>query len=314
MNDTKRITEGALMTGVYLLLLLVIIFMPIWLGPVLLFTLPVPFIFYSYRHNWKSGALMFIAALLFTLLFGPVFSMFTLLAGVGGVFLGGALHNKQSSLEAWAAGSVGFSIGTAGIYLASQLLFGVNWGEQIRNSLNDALARTDNMLSNMLGGENTEEQLGAVEELVEFLPDIIPSILVMTGIVFAFVSQWLAYKVINRVEQKQFRFPPFKEFKLPTAVLWYYFFALILTYIPTEEEGMLYLGAINVFTLAGGLLVLQGFSFIFYYAEVKKWSKTIPAVIVVICLLLPQILLYLVRILGIIDIGFSLRERIQRKK
>ncbi|ASF41374.1 hypothetical protein CEH05_20265 [Halobacillus halophilus] len=314
MNDTKRITEGALMTGVYLLLLLVIIFMPIWLGPVLLFTLPIPFIFYSYRHGWKAGALMFIAALLFTLLFGPVFSMFTLLAGIGGVFLGGALYNKQSSLEAWAFGSVGFSIGAAGIYLASQLLFGVNWGEQISTSLNDAFTRTNNMLPGMLGGENTEASLEALRETVEFLPDIIPSILVMTGIVFAFISQWLTYKVINRVDKKQFRFPPFKEFKLPTAVLWYYFFALVLTYIPTNEEGLLYLGSINVYTLAGSLLVLQGFSFIFYYAEVKKWSKAIPVVIVVICLLLPQILLYLVRILGIIDIGFSLRERIKGKK
>lgn len=257
---------------------------------------------------------MFTAALLFTLLFGPVFSMFTLLAGVGGVFLGGALYNKQSSLEAWAFGSVGFSIGAAGIYLASQLLFGVNWGEQISTSLDEAFTRTNNMLPGMLGGENTEASLEALRETVEFLPDIIPSILVMTGIVFAFISQWLTYKVINRVDKKQFRFPPFKEFKLPTAVLWYYFFALILTYIPTNEEGLLYLGSINVYTLAGSLLVLQGFSFIFYYAEVKKWSKAIPVVIVVICLLLPQILLYLVRILGIIDIGFSLRERIKGKK
>ncbi|SFF65280.1 Uncharacterized conserved protein YybS, DUF2232 family [Halobacillus alkaliphilus] len=314
MNDTKRITEGALMTGVYLLLLLVIIFMPMVIAPVLLFTLPVPFIFYSYRHNWKAGALMFTAALLFTLLFGPAFSMFTLLAGVGGVFLGGALHNKQSSLEAWAFGSIGFSIGAASIYMISQLLFEVSWGEQIRSSMNEALTRTDTMLLRVLGGENTEEQLEPVREMIDFLPDIIPSILVMIGIAFAFISQWLTFKVINRVEQKKLRFPPFKEFKLPTAVLWYYFFALILTYFPTDEEGLLYLGSINVFTLAGSLLVLQGFSFIFYYAEVKKWSKAIPAVIAVICLLLPQILLYLVRILGIIDIGFSLRERIKGKK
>lgn len=314
MNDTKRITEGALMTGVYLLLLLVIIFTPSIIGAILLFALPVPFIFYSYRYNWKPGVLVLIASLIFTALFATVFSLpATMFAGIGGIFLGSSLHKKRAPYETWAVGSVGFSIGLLSVYLSTQLLFGMNWSEEIRNSLTQAFNLTESMFGSFLSGEN-QEQLDVLRESIDMLPDLIPSALVTVGIMLAFVAQWLSYKVINRLERKNYRFPAFDQLKLPTAILWYYFIALILNYIVSAEDGVLYLAVINVFVLTGFLLVIQGFSFIFYYAKKKKWSMAIPIVIVVFSLLFPQLLLYLVRILGIIDLGFSLRERIQEKK
>ncbi|RWZ54705.1 DUF2232 domain-containing protein [Halobacillus fulvus] len=313
MNNSRRITEGALMTGVYLLLLLVIIFLPI-AGALLMLALPVPFIFYSYRHGGKAGALMLVATLIFTVVFATVFSLpATLLAGVGGLFLGAALHKNRSAYETWAQGSIGFIIGLLGVYLSTQLFFGVNWTEEIRNSLNEGFTMTENLLGGLMSSEQSELQLEAVREQVNTLPDIIPSVLVISGIIIAFISQWISFKVINRVEKKKLRFPPFREFKLPTSLLWYYLIAMVLMLI-VGEEGTLYLAAINIFTLTGLLIVLQGFSFIFYYADKKKWSKAIPILLIVFSFLLPQILLYLVRILGIIDLGFSLRERVQEKK
>lgn len=315
MNDTKRITEGALMTGVYLLLLLVIIFIPSLIGALLLLTLPVPFVFYSYRHGWKAGGLMLAASLIFTVLFATVFSLpATILAGLGGIFLGSALHKKQSPYEAWAMGSIGFVVGLLAIYLTTQLLFGMSWTEEIRTTLNESFAMTENMMSGFMTDEQSAAQMDALREQLNRLPDLIPSILVMFGISFAFISQWLTYKVINRVERKRHYFPKFQEFKLPTSILWYYFFSMIFMYMVSEESGIYYLAVFNVFTLTGALLVLQGFSFLFYYARQKKWPKAIPVIVVVVSFLLPQILLYLVRILGIIDIGFTLRERIQEKK
>ncbi|ARI75552.1 YybS family protein [Halobacillus mangrovi] len=315
MNNTKRITEGALMTGIYLLLLLVIIFLPGIIGSILLFTLPVPFVFYSYRHGWKAGLLMFVASIIFTTLFATVVSLpVTLLAGVGGLFLGGAMHKERSPYETWAIGSVGFIIGIVGIYLVTQLFFGINWMDQIRESLNQAFTMTENMFGGMLQGEDSEQQLELIREQINRLPDIVPSILAITGISFAIVSQWLTYKLINRIENKKFKFATFRNFRLPTSVLWYYFVAMIVHYVTIEGNGIFYLAAINVFTLTGILIALQGFSFIFFYAHMKKWSKAIPAVAIVLSLLLPQILLYLVRILGIIDIGFPLRKRVEEKK
>ncbi|WP_431802195.1 YybS family protein [Halobacillus andaensis] len=314
MNDTRKITEGALMTGSYLLLLLIILFTPGFIGSFFLFILPVPFIFYSYRHGWKPGLLMLAAAMVFSFIFATVFSLpVTLLSGIGGLFLGGAMFKKRSAYETLAAGSLGFIIGLVAVYLISQLFFGLNWADEIRTAIGDAFSTTEGLMNTFGGSEGAEEQLTALQEQFTALPDYLPSILAILGLVYAFISQWLSYKVINRVEGKKFHFPAFRNFNLPISVLWYYFFALIFTFIFNDSDNIWHLAAINVFTLAGAFLVLQGFAFIFYYTHVKEKSKALPILAIVGSLLFPTILLYLVRILGIIDLGFSLRERLQNK-
>ncbi|WP_163527899.1 YybS family protein [Halobacillus ihumii] len=315
MNDTRRITEGALMTGIYLLVLLLILFLPGIIGSILILTLPIPFVFYTYRHGWKPGGLMLVAVTIFASLFATVFSLpVTLLTGIGGIFVGASMNNKRSAYETWAMGSIGFIIGLVAIYLMSQVLFGVSWTEQIQAALDEAFTITEGMLGTVGGGEQTEEQLEGLRQQMETLPDLIPSILAILGIFYAFISQWASYKLINRVEGKKFHFPAFRNFTLPTSVLWYYFFALIFNFIFAAGDGIGYLAAINVFTLTGALLVVQGIAFIAFYSHVKQKTKALPIIAVIGCVLLPTILLYLVRILGIIDIGFSLRERLQAKK
>ncbi len=301
------------MAGIYLILLLLSLYMPI-IGPFMIFVLPVPFAYYAHRHGWKPGALVFLVALIFSLLFATVISPVTLLAGIGGLFLGGAMHKKRGSYETLAIGSVGFIIGIVLLFLATQFVFDVNWIDDFNNNLEEGVTSAENLLSGVMDEEQVEQQIAAMREQIAFLPDIMPSILAMTGIVLAFLNQWITYKVINRVEKKSYRFVSFKNFRLPSAVLWYYLIALILNLIVGDGGGLLYLAAINIFTLTGTLIVIQGFSFVFFYAGVKKWSKAIPVVLIVFTLLLPQLMLYLVRILGIIDLGFPLRERLGETK
>ncbi|WP_082232013.1 YybS family protein [Halobacillus massiliensis] len=314
MNDTRKITEGALMTGAYLLLLLIILFTPI-VGSFLIFVLPIPFIFYSYRHGFKVGMLMMVAAIVFTLVFATVFSLpATLMAGIGGLFVGEAMHKKRSAYETWASGSLGFIIGLVSVFLITQLLFGMNWMDEIQTALDESFSMAENMMGAFGSSEEVQQQLTGMEEQIRALPDYLPSILAIMGILIAFISQWVSYKVINRVEGKKFYFPSFRHYNLPVSVLWYYFFALIFSYVFAESNNIWYLAAINVYTLTGVFLVLQGFAFLFYYVHIKGQSKALPIVVIAGSLLFPTIVMYLIRILGIIDIGFSLRQRLEPKK
>jgi len=70
-------------------------------------------------------------------------------------------------------------------------------------------------------------------------------------------------------------------------------------------------GAQNLLMIVGIALMLQGFSFIFYFAHIKRIAKAVPILIVIATILFPGILLYFIRILGIIDIGFRLRGRLK---
>ncbi|MBM7552181.1 YybS family protein [Thalassobacillus pellis] len=314
MMGSRQITEGALMTGLYLILLLINVFVP-FIGAVVFFVLPVPFILYSYRHGWKPGLTMLIVAAILSSLFATIYSLpVTLMIGSGGLFVGAAMHRKRSAYETWAAGTVGFTLGIVSLFLITQLLFDINWIEEIRTLLDESFSMTEQMMKNFMGSsETSDEQLQALREQIRQFPDIIPSLFAIMGIAMAFLSQWIGYKIINRIDQQNFHFTKFRNYKLPTAVLWYYFLGMIASWMFTESDNMIYIAGLNIFIVTGLLIALQGFAFIFYYAYVKKLSKAVPIISVVITILFPGLLLYLIRILGIIDIGFSLRERIKGK-
>ncbi|MEH7584161.1 DUF2232 domain-containing protein, partial [Priestia megaterium] len=109
--------------------------------------------------------------------------------------------------------------------------------------------------------------------------------------------------------------PPFREFKLPKSILWYYLIALILSFpsFNIEQGTFMYVAIINIVMGLQMLVVLQGISFIFYFSHQKGYAKAIPIVVTILALIIP-IILQIVRILGIIDLGFNLRKQLDTKK
>ncbi|MFD1019431.1 YybS family protein [Thalassobacillus hwangdonensis] len=316
MKDSRQITQGALMIGIYLIVLLMNIFIP-YIGIVLFFALPLPFIVYSYRHGLKPGLIMLVAATILGSLFGTVFSLpLTLMVGIGGLCIGTALHRKRSPYETWAIGSVGFIIGLVLVFLLTQVLFGVNWIEEVKTMMDESFMITENIMQQMPGDtEEVGQQIDAMKEQINRFPIYLPSIFALMGIFFALISQWVGYKAINRLENKRLGFTKFRNFQLPVSLLWYYFIAMLLEMATNnQQDGTLYLAATNVFTLTGVLIALQGIAFLFYYVHAKGKSKALPITAIVLTVLIPDLGLYLVRILGIIDIGFSLRNRLKETK
>lgn len=310
MQGSKRLTEGALLTALYIGLLLVTFFIP-FVELFTLFILPVPFIVYASRYGIKPGSLVLIAAVVISAMFATVFSIpMTLLMGAGGLAIGHGIYNQKNPYEIWARGTVGYVIGFLFIYLITQWLFQVDWAKEMDNILQSSLSLT----KDLMGPMGTDGQFELIQQQLDQIPYLIPSGLALTSIILAFVSQWFGYKVINRFEKKKLAFPRFDELNLPTAIIWYYLFSIIAMWIVPEQGSIWNQAAVNVYTLTGILVTLQGLSFIFYFARTKKLSKAVPIGAIVAILLLPLLLLNLVRILGIIDLGFRLRERLKPKE
>ncbi len=60
------------------------------------------------------------------------------------------------------------------------------------------------------------------------------------------------------------------------------------------------------------LMVFQGYSFMFYFFHQKGMSKSSSIVIAILAFIIP-IMLYIVGILGIMDLGLDLRKRLEIK-
>lgn len=313
MNQSKTLTDGALLTALYIVLLLVTMFVPL-VEIVAMFLLPVPFIIFASKYDWKPSLLMLAVALALSSIFPTLFSVpATILMGLGGIMIGSSIYKQLSPYETLARGTFGFIVGLVFIFVISQLVFDVNIVQEVDTMIDQSLNMSKDMMDQLGFANMAEDQLAIVEQQIEMFKNLIPVGIAIAAVVLALISQWAAYKVINRLENKNYRFPAFRNLTLPVSLIWIYFFVLILTLFELDQNGIVFLAVNNVLALTGFLMMIQGFSFIFYYAHRKNMSKALPVWSIIFALLLPP-LLNLVRLLGIIDLGFRLRDRISQNK
>src|SRR5690625_2410128 len=110
MSQSKKITDGALLMAIYIVLLIMSVFIPVFIL-IGLFILPIPFIIYASRYNWKPTLLIIVLALVLSLLFATIVSLpLTLIASLGGLAIGPAIYNKDTSHQTRAQATLGFII------------------------------------------------------------------------------------------------------------------------------------------------------------------------------------------------------------
>lgn len=310
MIRAKAITEGAILIALYMILLLVSLYIP-FISMITIFTLGLPFVIYTYRHSFKQAILFLFVALMITyLVAGIMFTPTTFVFGTAGMVIGFVSVKGKSAFSVLISGSLAFLVDFVLLYVASILFFQINIAEQVKKMLVQSISMAEKMM-NATGGQ-LGSQVDQLYKLVDMLVYIIPFGLIFSAIVFALITQILANKVMKRLQAKIPTFPPFHDWRFPQSLLWYYLIVMVLTFFKFEEGSMLYVIVINAFLLLEMVMVIQGLILIFYVSHVKQWKKAIPVTITIFTLLIP-VLLYIVRFLGIIDIGFDLRKRIRKK-
>ncbi|GAB3797861.1 YybS family protein [Virgibacillus kimchii] len=314
MNQSKRVTDGALLMAIFILLMLITVFVP-FISLFSLFLLPVPIVLFASRYDWKSAALMVVATIILSMLLATLASLpIAVMMALGGVLIGNAIYINASAYDTWARGTLGFVAGLLFAFVFAQLIFQVNLLEQLEQTMNESLEMTGNMMGQFGVQEQMEETQAMMQDMIGVMIDLFPVFLAGTAVLLALISQWVSYKIINRVERKDYRFPPFRQLRFPISLIWVYFVAFILSFLVAEPGSTLYIAVQNMFVLVGLLLAVQGFSFIFFYAHHKNMSKALPVISIILTVLFPMIFLYLIRIIGIIDLGFGLRDRLADKK
>ncbi|MFB5663502.1 YybS family protein [Alteribacillus sp. HJP-4] len=312
MQRTKRLTEGAVLSGLYIVLLLLVLFIP-FLGTILLWFLPLPFIIYVVRHGLKPGLLMFTVTLLLSILIGAGIGLpFTLLAGAGGVTAGTLIHMKKEALLVLAGTSIANISALTLLYAGSVLILDIDPLSVMQDIMRDSVTQAESMLGAM--GQEPSENLDMFNEMITQVGYMGPLIIAFTGIAFAGLSQGIAHIVLRRLKTPAEPFPPFREWNFPRSLLWYYLITSIIFYIGMEEEGSpLFIVVWNLFPLLETAMAIQGFSVVFYYCYKKSITKAVPIIMLISGLVLPIILLF-ARILGIIDLGFHLKKRMETDK
>src|SRR5699024_1379142 len=199
-------------------LLLIAMFVPAAIL-VAIFLLPVPFVLYASRYDWKPSLLMFAVAILFTLLFATYLSLpITILVGIAGIMIVSAIHHGLSPYEPWGRGAIGFIAGLVLVFLFMQFILQVNLINVLNEMFDESMEMSQDIIGQFGLANQAEDQLALIQEQMSMVMDLIPVGLAFVAIALAFITQWVSYKIMNRLENKQLKFPPFRSLRFTAPI------------------------------------------------------------------------------------------------
>ncbi|MFC0273079.1 YybS family protein [Metabacillus herbersteinensis] len=310
MKKAHVLTEGAILLALFTLFLLITLYVPI-IGGLLMFVLPLPFILFTIRHGVKLSLTLLIGGILLTILVGSLVALpLAIICAICGIVMG-YFYEKNQSSGAIIGGAIAFLISIVLVYIAAVAFFSFDPFQEAIALFKNSSEQSQSLLSS-LGQEANKEAINEFEEQLANMQYLIPSIIASIAALFPFLFHVVSVPIMRRLNIKVNSIKPFREWMLPKSLIWYYLGVSLFMFIKLEPGSFGHLAVYNIFYILQLLLVIQGISFVFYYTYVKKLSKTLPIIVVISSLFLP-IILYLVRILGIIDLGFSMRERLTKK-
>ncbi|MCC3358994.1 YybS family protein [Bacillus sp. REN16] len=309
MKNAKILTEGAMLLAVYSVLLLLTLYIPI-LGFVLSFILPIPFILFTVKYRVKQSLLFILIAFLLSGLLGSVFGIIhTLMFGISGILLGELISRGRSGIELFLGSCLSYLFSIVILYVIAVLVLQIDVFDMIRESSRESFAMAESIMR-ATGGEVNKEAIAQLEESIDMMQYMIPSMFVLIAMFLAFVTVVAMKPVLVRLQVKMNPFPPFREITFPKSILWYYLLILLFSFVEMEKGTFGYTAFLNLFFVLQMFMVVQGLAFIYYFCHQKGITKAVPVVLTI----LTPFLLYIIRILGIIDLGFQLRNRISGKK
>ncbi|OZM56584.1 hypothetical protein CIB95_10165 [Lottiidibacillus patelloidae] len=307
MKNQRIITEGALLLSIFIVLLLFTIFVPL-LGMLSIWALPIPFILYTVRHGLKAGIFLLVGTLLLTLAVGLIMSMpLAIMFASSGLVIGYLLKRKLSSFVVLVGSTLTYITNILLIYVISIVIFDLNIVDSIEKMSSDSIKTAEEIMVAI--GQENKDVIIAYENAMEVAIYIIPSLIIMTGILFSIITILVAKPIVKRFYSELPDAKPFREWNFPKSIIWYYIIVILLSFMQLEVGSSLYLVVINLQVLLELVLMIQGFTLIYFYFHAKGSGKGIPIAITVFAILFAP-LLSIIRILGIIDLGFELKAKI----
>lgn len=313
MKNVHKLTEGAVLLAAFAVLMLITMYVPV-LGLVSNLFLAVPFILFGVKNTRLYSFVFLIAAILLSLIVGTLLAIpLTFTYGLTGLVIGQLIKEKKSRISSFITATLVFLATILIQFGASIVFFNINFIKDSINLLRDSLNQSRGIIEG-IGQGSGEKVIQQFEQSLVLLETITPSLFVLIALVGVLLIEVVSFPIVKRFGIEISNWKPFREMVLPKSILWYYLLAMLASFILNPEEGSYwYTALINLGFLLQLLLILQGLSLVFYFCHRKGMSKAVPITIIVFTFLIP-IFLSIVRILGIIDLGFELRKRLEKSE
>lgn len=149
-----------------------------------------------------------------------------------------------------------------------------------------------------------------VRQISHLTVQMIPMTLIISSFVIAVITHSIARPILNSMGYAVPKLKPARDWRLPRSFIWYYLAGVLIQLIFSgSESGFMLMIAANLLPLLRIGFMIQAIGFFFFVADVYKWNKALP-----ILLAIPVIMFPPLRIIGIIDLVFPLRDYVTKSK
>ncbi|CDZ99284.1 hypothetical protein BN1050_00024 [Metalysinibacillus saudimassiliensis] len=310
MPSTKNqsLVYGAVMTALFVILLFMTAFIPV-VSFFTAFITPLPLMWYGAKFDRKQTLLVGVVAILLgSLLGGIVIVPAALSFAVIGVVVGIAIQSNYSKIGLLMTTGLTVLAITVVMYVALMQFLAIDVITEMLATTRESYLKMNEAFLTTSGKEAMSE--ADIDKLIMMLEALIPALLTLSSFLMAFIMLSVSLPILQRLGIKVPKFSPFKDMRLPRAVLWYYLVVVTVKLFANPEVGStLYTVTYNFDVILSVLLVLQAFSLIQYYLASRGMSSVVG---IIICVLLLPLFPLLV-LVGVLDLGMDIRTFITNK-
>ncbi|MBT2293288.1 DUF2232 domain-containing protein [Paenibacillus albidus] len=258
----------------------------------------------------KQFILHLLPVLLIVSLITPMYLIIVAYFILPALIMGRWYKKRASALSTILAGTITI----IGEFLLLLLLGKALFNFDLSSYVNDVLQLVTSPLSDF-GSTNpllsdmsiTSEE---VRQISYMTVQMIPMTMIVTSFLIAVITHSIVRPILNSMEYAVPRLAPAREWRLPRSFIWYYLLGVMiqLLFSGANSNFMLMISA-NLLPLLRIGFMIQAIGFFFFVAHEQKWNKIVPILLAVPIILLPPL-----RIIGIIDLVFPLRELVTKSK
>lgn len=275
MNNRVRLVQASIIVAIGILLSLITMYVPML--SILSLLIPVPYAMIATVTNNKYSFLA-LAATFFILMFmvNPLYSIsICVMSVLPGIAIGAMAksHLNQGEVnkfEPLYAGIIAVVISTIIFVIIASIVFKTN----IIENFTAMIKETINMQLEILksAGISLKQDIN-INNIVEFVTNLLPTILFLQAIIVAFIAYYIEVFILKRIRIVNLPLPKFADFYLPgnavTASLIMYMLVLFIDLIGINIYTDLIM--LNLQLVFNFMFIIQGISVCMYFF--RKWIK-----------------------------------------
>jgi len=289
-----------------LLLLLLSLLTP--LSVLSIFFMMIPGVILYASLSVKSFILHLVPVAIILVMVHPIYLLFMVILILPAIAMGHAYKKQKSALFALMTGAGTMLAEYLLLLLVGSLIFQFDLSSYIRDVVQLTIEPLTNSSNQMINGFVWTPEM--TEDIAKQTQLMIPFALVVTSMVMAFITHIIARPILSVMGLNVSKLPPAREWRMPRALIWYYFLALIIEVVSRQNDGSYWkMIAMNLSPLINLGFMIQAIGFFFFLSYTRKWNPIIPFLLGAAVFFIGPL-----RIVGIIDLAFPIREAISKSK